>query len=83
MKYRVRAQSEEHPAGLATNQSFYWNRRNYRAYDILTADDSTDPEALRHLLHYPDCLVTRGVVEPITETETKAAPASPVLAEEE
>ena len=57
--------------GLVAGQSFYWNGRNYRPLDPLTADmDATPPEALRHLLSpdeggYYDSLVARQVV---TET---------------
>ena len=54
--------------GLAPGETFYWNGRPYRQFDRLEADlETTDPEALRHLLHYPDSLVARGVVEPVAE----------------
>lgn len=58
--------------GLRANQSFNWNGRNYRVADILTLDDDTPPEAIRHLLHYPDSLLARGLVEEIHDKPKKA-----------
>lgn len=69
-------------SGLLAGQSFNWNGRNYRPLDTLLADmDTTDPEALRHLLSpeeggYNDSLVARQVVtevSPESKPETKKA----------
>ncbi len=65
-KYRV--------VGLSARQSFYWNGGNYRVADVLTVDDDTPPEAIRHLLHYPDSLMARGLVEELKPTHKKADP---------
>ncbi len=69
--------------GLTPGQSFNWNGRSYRQFDLLTVDEDTPPEALRHLLHYNDCLVNRKVVTETTETQPQAETVPPAPAEEE
>lgn len=70
--------------GLKGTEHFHWNGGCYRQFDILVAEDDTPPEALRHLLFYPDCLVARGVVTEMpthTPPETEPEPPAPVAEE--